>query len=86
MTRQVREWPAWWESATAGLVVDYSQAGAPIGIEIVSPAFAQLAEVNKLLAELGAEPLSEVEWAPLAATSRISNSDCLNGLKPASAN
>lgn len=53
--------------ATAGLVVDYSQAGTPIGIEIVSPALARLADVNTLLAELGAAPLSEVEWAPLAA-------------------
>jgi uncharacterized protein YuzE len=52
---------------SAGLVVDYSQTGKPIGIEIVSPALARLADVNTLLAELGAEPLSEVEWAPLAA-------------------
>ena len=49
------------------LVVDFSEDGAPIGIEILNPAAVQLAPLNSLLEKLGARPVESADLAPLLA-------------------
>ncbi len=49
------------------LVVDFSEEGSPIGIEILDPAAVQLAPLNTLLAKLGAKPVEPADLAPLLA-------------------
>jgi uncharacterized protein YuzE len=51
----------------SGLVVDYSESGRPIGIEILSPALVSLKDINSVLIEIGVGPLTPTEWAPLQA-------------------
>lgn len=53
--------------AASGLLVDYSRAGRPIGIEITAPSKAPFAAINKLLRELGQRPIKRSEIAPLHA-------------------
>lgn len=50
-----------------GLLVDYSAAGEPIGIELTDPTRADLVSVNDVLGEIGAALLSEEDLAPLRA-------------------
>jgi hypothetical protein len=50
-----------------GLVVDFSDSGLPIGIEITAPAKTTLAVLNQVLEGLGEAPLSEADLAPLHA-------------------
>jgi uncharacterized protein YuzE len=51
----------------AGLVVDYSRAGRPIGIEITAPSELSLRALNRVLRQLGHEPVGRQEIAPLLA-------------------
>lgn len=44
--------------AEGGLVVDYTEDGRAIGIEITSPSLLSIEVLNKLLIELGQSPLS----------------------------
>ncbi|MFQ6047146.1 MAG: hypothetical protein ACE5PT_12465 [Gemmatimonadales bacterium] len=55
------------ERAPAGLLVDYSSDGRPIGIEITAPSLATAEQLNALLGELGLPPVASEELAPLRA-------------------
>jgi hypothetical protein len=49
------------------LVVDYSQNGKAIGVEITAPSAVPLERVNRVLADLGETPLSEHDYLPVRA-------------------
>jgi hypothetical protein len=49
----------------AGLLVDLTEDGRPMGIEIAIPALVTVEAVNEILAEYGLEPLQPAELAPL---------------------
>lgn len=49
------------------LVVDYSGDGTAIGVEITAPQAVSLERLNRLLVELGQEPLAEHEYKPVRA-------------------
>ncbi len=49
------------------VLVDYSDAGVPIGLELTSPRHATVETVSRVLARIGAEPVDPAELAPLAA-------------------
>jgi hypothetical protein len=51
----------------AGLVVDFTRAGKPIGIEITAPARLSLAALNRILRGLGFTPFTRADLAPLRA-------------------
>lgn len=51
----------------SGILVDYSAAGAPIGLEITAPELVTLQEINAVLVSVGQSPLSAEEVAPLRA-------------------
>jgi len=53
--------------AEAGLLIDYSRGGRPIGIEITAPSKVTLAAVNRVLKGLGFAPVKREELAPLLA-------------------
>jgi len=50
-----------------GLVIDFTRAGKPIGIEILAPDKLTLAVFNRVLRELGFPPLKRADLAPLVA-------------------
>jgi uncharacterized protein YuzE len=50
-----------------GLVIDFTQDGKPIGIEILAPDRLTLATFNRVLRELGFPPLKRADLAPLKA-------------------
>ena len=50
-----------------GLVIDFTAEGQPIGIEITTPARVSLATLNAVLRELGQEPASQADLAPVLA-------------------
>jgi hypothetical protein len=49
------------------LVVDYSDSGRPVGIEITAPHNVTLEGLNELLKDLGEAPLAEQDFKPLRA-------------------
>jgi len=51
--------------AEAGLVVDYTRGGRPIGIEITAPSRTTLAAINRVLGSLGQRRLRRTDIAPL---------------------
>ncbi len=53
--------------AAAGLIVDYAEDGRAIGIEITAPAKVSEVAINRVLEELGMEPLGHADLAPLEA-------------------
>ncbi len=53
--------------AGAGLVVDYARDGDPIGIEITDPTHVTRAAINRLLRNLGFDPLTARDLRPLRA-------------------
>ena len=55
------------ESAEGGLLVDFTQDGRPIGIEIKSPSRFVLSELNEVLRRLGQKPVGKEDVAPLVA-------------------
>lgn len=55
------------EKFAEGMIVDYAADNRPIGIEFTSPSRINLADVNRVLALLHAEPASPADLAPLAA-------------------
>lgn len=55
------------ERVEPGLVVDYDEQGKPVGIEITAPNQLTLDDFNRVLRELGQEPLLEAEFSPLKA-------------------
>jgi len=50
-----------------GLVIDFTRAGKPIGIEILAPDKLTLAVFNRVLRELEFRPLKRADLAPLVA-------------------
>jgi uncharacterized protein YuzE len=53
--------------AEPGMVVDFSQSGNPIGIEITAPTKITAADLNDVLSKLGLPPMKDSELAPLQA-------------------
>lgn len=53
--------------AAAGLLVDYTRGGRPIGIEITAPTKVSLAALNRLLNELGLPRVTRADISPLLA-------------------
>jgi uncharacterized protein YuzE len=51
----------------AGLLIDFSKDGRPIGIEITAPAALSVAMFNRVLRDLGFPPVKRQEIAPLIA-------------------
>ena len=50
-----------------GILVDYSKAGTPMGIEITRPQTVSLAAMNRVLSSLGFPRMKRGELAPLRA-------------------
>ncbi|HEY7090267.1 MAG TPA: DUF2283 domain-containing protein [Tepidisphaeraceae bacterium] len=48
-----------------GILVDYDDAGTPIGIEFIAPSKVSLAKINSLLGSLGQDSASADELWPL---------------------
>jgi uncharacterized protein YuzE len=53
--------------AEAGLLVDFSRSGRPIGIEITAPSKISLAAINRVLKTLGFATIKRADLAPLLA-------------------
>jgi hypothetical protein len=50
-----------------GLIIDFTETGQAIGIEITAPAKVSLAALNQVLKELGHAPANEADLAPVLA-------------------
>lgn len=50
-----------------GLLVDLARDGTPLGIEITAPQLVTLADMNRLLKQLGVPPITKSEFGPLVA-------------------
>jgi hypothetical protein len=55
------------EERSPGYLVDWTEDGRPIGIEMPSPSLVTLEHLNQVLAELHLEPAAPGEVAPLVA-------------------
>lgn len=55
------------ERREGGLLVDFAADGRPIGIEITAPGAFPRNILDRVLAELKQEPMTDRELAPLAA-------------------
>jgi len=55
------------EEQGEGILVDYLESGDPMGIEITAPTEITVASLNTVLERLGQPPISDDEFAPLAA-------------------
>jgi uncharacterized protein YuzE len=53
--------------AARGLVIDFTQRGKPIGIEITAPSKVTVTAVNRILKELGFPLIRQADLAPLRA-------------------
>jgi uncharacterized protein YuzE len=53
--------------AGSGLMVDYTEAGKPIGIEITAPEMTTVDDLNRILVSLHMSALTEDDVAPLRA-------------------
>lgn len=49
------------------LVVDYGANGRPVGVEITAPLAVSLERLNRLLADIGEEALTEQDYWPVRA-------------------
>ena len=67
LPRRARDVSVRTEAAEAGMLVDYTRSGRPIGIEITAPTRASLAALNRVLKSLGQEPARREDIAPLRA-------------------
>ena len=50
-----------------GLIIDFTEGGKPIGIEILAPEKLTLTAFNRVLGDLGFGPLKRADLAPLQA-------------------
>ena len=50
-----------------GFIIDFTDDGQPLGIEITAPTKATLSGLNAILLELGQRPASEADLAPVLA-------------------
>lgn len=55
------------EEAVPGLLIDLSESGEALGLEIAAPGKVTLDDVNAALKSLGLEPITAEELAPLIA-------------------
>jgi hypothetical protein len=55
------------EHAGVGLIVDYTESGKPIGVEITAPAKLGIADLNLVLTGLHMPALKDEDVAPLRA-------------------
>ena len=55
------------ERADGGLLVDFAPDGRAIGIELSSPSRVDVQALNKVLVQLGQEPVRSEDLAPLVA-------------------
>ncbi|MGQ0667723.1 MAG: DUF2283 domain-containing protein [Nitrospiraceae bacterium] len=55
------------QEVSSGLLVDFSESGDAIGLEILAPALVTVAQVNAALTTLGLPTLTSEELAPLKA-------------------
>lgn len=53
--------------AGVGMIIDYTEAGKPIGIEITAPGKVTIADINAVLASVNAPALTAEDIAPLRA-------------------
>jgi uncharacterized protein YuzE len=53
--------------ADPGMVIDFEQSGRAIGIEITAPSIVTVSDLNRVLTEVGAQPISGDDLAPLKA-------------------
>jgi hypothetical protein len=67
LSRRLGQRPVRSRREERGLVVDLARDGTPLGIEITAPGKIRLADLNRLLKELGAPAISKAEFAPLVA-------------------
>ncbi|MEJ7759527.1 MAG: DUF2283 domain-containing protein [Gemmatimonadaceae bacterium] len=50
-----------------GMIIDLDARGRPLGIEITAPGQLKLAALNRVLRELGCDPVRRTDLAPLRA-------------------
>ena len=50
---------------TLGYVVDFAADGRAIGLEMLDPDHVTLESINRILEQVGAEPITESDLAPL---------------------
>ena len=55
------------EEVSPDLLIDYAQDGTPLGIEVVSPGYVSVEEIQGVLDGLGLGRLEPAELAPLRA-------------------
>ncbi len=55
------------EEVMPGLLIDLSENGEPIGLEITAPGTVTLDDINAALRRLGLDPIAAEELAPLLA-------------------
>ena len=55
------------ERVEPGLVIDYSRAGKPIGVEITAPSKLSASVLNRVLRRLGVPTVTPADLAPLRA-------------------
>ena len=67
LPRQVGAKSSRTESVGPGTLVDYDEAGEPIGIELTAPLTVGVAQINAVLDKLGLQKVSDEELAPLRA-------------------
>ena len=67
LPREGNEKSARTEQAAPGLLIDFAADGRPLGLEITAPGKVSAATINRVLADLGLSPLSDVDLAPLRA-------------------
>ncbi|ESQ12401.1 MAG: hypothetical protein N838_34660 [Thiohalocapsa sp. PB-PSB1] len=49
------------------MIIDYEKNGRAIGIEIAAPTIVTVSDLNRVLTEIGAHPISQDDLAPLKA-------------------
>ena len=59
------------KNAGAGLLIDYSSSGKPIGIEITAPLTVTPAALNAILEQTGLDAVTPEELAPLRAACEV---------------
>jgi uncharacterized protein YuzE len=67
LSRQPGEKSVRTRRAQPGMLVDFSRAGRPIGIEITAPSKMALSALNRLLRDLGFSAVTRNELAPVLA-------------------
>ena len=67
LPRKDKEKPVRGEKREPGMIVDLTEAGEPIGIEITAPGMITIGDINAVLHDYGISPVSGEELSPLEA-------------------